>query len=73
MHSFDLRLMWVGPAHWWATPPGLGVVRECVVWLVASREDPDSLQQWLLFPFLVLEMTVQRLKKNLIPGRHSRG
>ena len=40
-----------------------GVVRECVVWLVASREDPDSLQQWLLFPFLVLEMTVQRLKK----------
>lgn len=50
-----------------------GVVRECVVWLVASREDPDSLQQWLLFPFLVLEMTVQRLKKNLIPGRHSRG
>lgn len=31
MHSFDLRLMWVGPAHWWATPPGLGVVRECVL------------------------------------------
>lgn len=48
------------------------VVRECVVWLVASREDPDPLQQWLQFPFLVLEMTVQRLK-NLSPGRHSRG